>query len=232
MTFLSLTQDLWRESGASGTSPGPSTVSSQTGEYARLVAWVAAAWTDIQNAHTDWGFLRSSTSFATVAGTSTYTLGTGAGTVGILAANFGAWERDTARCYLTATGTADEQFLEYVPYDYYRDAYLMGSQRSTNVRPNVFSISPAKAICTPPTVADLTITIDYFTAPVTLTADADIPTLPAQFQMAIVYRALMFYGAYESASEVYDRGELEFGKLMRRMTQDRLPEMTFAGALA
>ena len=42
----------------------------------------------------------------------------------------------------------------------------------------------------------------------------------------------MSYGAYESAPEVYQRGDLEFGKLMRRMTADRIPETTWAGALA
>lgn len=232
MTYLSLVQDLWRESGASGTSPGPPAVAGQTGEFARLVAWIAAAWTDIQGAHTDWDFMRASASFTTVAGTSTYTLGTGAGTVGVTAANFGQWDRNTARAYLTATGTDDEQFLDYISYDEWRDTYLLGTLRGTNVRPLVFSISPAKAICLPPALTGYTVTIDYFTAPVVLSADADEPTLPAHFQIAIVYRALMMYGAYESASEVYNRGELEFGKLMRRMTADRLPEIRFAGALA
>jgi len=64
-----------------------------------------------------------------------------------------------------------------------------------------------------------------------MTADADIPALPAQFQMAIIYRAMMSYGAYEAAPEVYQRGELEFGKLMRRMTADRIPETIWGGAL-
>lgn len=232
MTFLQIVQRLWLESGASGTSPGPSTVVSQTGENARLVTWANAAWVDVQNAHTDWQFMRASASFTTVAGSSIYTLGSGAGTVGVTAATFGAWARNTGRCYLTATGTNDEQELAYVPYDAWRDGYLIGALRSTNVRPDVVSISPAKGLCLPPTLAGYTVTMDYFTAPVDLALDADIPSLPATFHMAIVWRALMMYGAYESASDAYDRGELEFGKLMRRMTADRLPEMTHAGTLA
>lgn len=232
MNYLQLTQRLWLEAGASGTSPGPSTVVGATGEDARLVTWTNAAWTDIQNAHTDWDFMRASASFTTVAGTSTYALGSGAGTVGVTAATFGAWARNTGRCYTTATGTTDEQELEYIPYDAWRNGYLIGSLRSVNVRPEVVAISPAKGLCLPPTLAGFTVTMDYFTAPVDLVADANVPSLPAAFHLAIVYRALMMYGAYESASEAYDRGELEFGKLMRRMTADRLPEMTHAGALA
>lgn len=233
MNYLGLVQRLWLESGASGTSPGPSTVVSPTGEDLRLVTWVNAAWQDIQTAHTDWDWMRSSASFPTVASTSVYTLGAAAaGTVGVTVATFGAWARHTGRTYLTSVGTNDEQELGYIPYDLWRDAYLIGSLRSTNTRPTEISISPAKALCLAPTLAGYTVTMDYFTAPVDLALDADIPSLPAQFHMAIVWKALMMYGAYESATEVYDRGELEFGKLMTRMTADRLPEMTHAGALA
>ena len=227
MDFRQIVQRLWLESGASGSSPGPSTVVSQTGESLRLVTWANAAWQDIQTAHRDWDFLRASASFTTVAGTSTYTLGSGAGTVGVTAATFGMWARRTGRAYLTATGVTDEQILTYLPYDEWRDTYLLGSLRSTNVRPTVFSISPAKGICVPPTLAGHTITCDYFTAPVDLTLDADTPTAPAHFHLGIVWKALMMYGAYESASEVYDRGELEFGKVMRRMNADRTPELTW-----
>lgn len=232
MNYLALTQRLWLEAGASGTSPGPSTVIEQTGEYNRLVTWVNAAWQDIQTAHTDWDWMRSSASFATVAGSTIYTLGSGAGTVGVTAATFGAWARHTGRVYLTSAGVVDEQLLDYIPYEVWRDSYLIGSLRSTNERPTVVAISPAKGLALPPTLAGYTVTMDYFTAPVDLALDADIPAMPAQFHMAIVWRALMMYGAYEAASEVYDRGELEFGKLMRRMTADRLPEMVLAGALA
>lgn len=232
MNFLQLTQRLWLEAGALGTSPGPSTVVAATGENARLVTWTNAAWVDIQNAHTDWSWMRSSASFTTVASTSTYTLGTGAGTVGVLAAAHGAWARNTGRIYLTATGTDDEQTLKYIPYDLWRDAYLIGSLRSTNTRPSVVSISPAKGLSLPPTLAGYTVTMDYFTAPVELALDADTPLMPASFHLAIVWKALMMCGAYESATEVYDRGETEFGKLMKRMTADRLPEISHAGPLA
>lgn len=234
MNHLALVQRLWLESGASGASPGPSTVVNQTGEYARLVTWTGAAWLDIQTAHTDWDWMRTSASFTTVAGTSEYPLGAGAGTVGVLAANHGAWARHTARTYVTATGTASERTLPWIPYDAWRDGYLIGALRSTNVPPTVMTISPAKSICVPPALAGYTITSDYFTAPVALdvTLDSDTPALPAAFHMAIVWRALMMYGAYENASDAYDRGETEFGKLMRRLDADRLPEMSFAGALA
>lgn len=233
MNFLQGVQALWLESGSSGTYPGVSTVVSQTGENARLVHWYNQAYKDIQTAHQDWGWMRTTASFTTVAGTAEYTLGTGAGTVGVSVATFGMWARNTARAYLTATGTDSEIALAWIPYEQWRDTYQLGAQRGANSPPTVFSIAPNKSICLPPTPAGYTVTVDYFTAPVDLdtTDDTDTPPMPAQYHMAIVYRALMFYGAFEAAPEVYDRGETEFGKLMRRLDADRLPEMTFAGPL-
>ena len=232
MNFLAIVQRLWLEAGASGASPGPSTVVSQTGEYARLVTWANSAWKAIQNKNRDWDWMRASASFTTVASTSTYTLGTGAGTVGVSVATFGQWLPYTARAYLTATGTSDEQFLEYIPYEDWRDRYLMGASRSVNVRPMEFSISPAKAICIPPALAGYTVTLDYFTAPTDLAADADIPSLPAQYHEAIVWRALMLYGSFEGAVESYDRGKDEYKRIMAPLEAGRLPEVGFAGALA
>lgn len=227
MNYLELVQRLWLESGASGTSPGPSAVASQTGENQRLVTWVNEAWKDIQTAHSDWGWMRASASFTTVASTATYTIGTGAGTVGVSTATFGEWERNTARAYLTSTGTDAEVFLDYIPYEAWRNRYQFGVARGVDIQPTEFSISPAKAICIPPALTGYTVTLDYFTAPLDMSADGDTPALPTQYHMAIVYKAMMMYGMYESAQEVFSRGELEFSKLMRRLDESRLPEVTF-----
>lgn len=230
MTFLELCQRMRQECGISGT--GPSTVVSQTGNLKRIVDWVNTAWIDIQTTHQDWDWMRASASFPTVAAQAVYELGTGSGTVGVTAATFGRWDRDTFRNYVTSTGTNSEVFMGFIHYDTWRDSYMYGAQRSTTTRPIDMSISPTKAIALgPPPTTGYTITGDYFYAPLDMTLDADVPALPAQFHMAIIYRAMMSYGAYEAAPEVYQRGELEFGKLMRRMTADRVPETIWGGAL-
>jgi hypothetical protein len=231
MDYLALCKRLRLECGISGT--GPSTVVSQTGEMERLTTWINAAWQDIQTAHKDWGWMRQSASFTTVAGQASYALGSGAGTVGVSVATFGMWARDTARNYYTSTGTNSELFMDYIPYESWRNIYQFGANRAAYSRPIQFTIAPDKSIGLGPVpIVGYTITLDYFTAPVDLAADADIPALPTEFHMAIVYKAMMMYGAYESAPEVYQRGELEFAKLMARLDADRLPEVTFAGALA
>jgi hypothetical protein len=43
---------------------------------------------------------------------------------------------------------------------------------------------------------------------------------------------MMSYGGFESATEVYQRGEIEFSKLMKRLDADRLPQILLSGPLA
>lgn len=227
MNFLELVKRTARECGI--TVP-PLTVLNPSGaEAARLIGWVQDAWNDIQTAHQDWEWMRQSASFQTVDGQPIYT----PLECGIAVGTFGMWARDTFRCYTTAVGFNDEIEINYTPYESWRTAYQLGALRLTRTRPIEMTITPQKSIGLGPYPnGNYTITGDYYTAPVVLADDTDTPSCPVQYHMAVVWKACMSYGAFESAPEVYQRGELEFGKLMRRMTNDRLTEVTFAGALA
>lgn len=209
------------------------TTVAQTGEAGRVVAWIDAAWNAIQTRHRDWDWMRASASWTTVNAAHNYTLGTGAGTVGVAASLFGMWAIDTFRCYPTAVGNQAEMFMSWLRYDTWRDTYLFGGGRATRTRPQEFAVGPDKSINLGPVPSDgYTITADYFAAPLPLTTDTQEPGMPAQFQMAIVYRAMMSYGGYESAPEVYQRGEVEYKRMMSVMEQDRLPMVGLAGPLA
>lgn len=226
-TYLQLVQRLRQDCGVSGS--GPTTVVSQTGQYKQLCDWINDAWMDIQSAHQDWEWLRVSlTPFTTTAAKQTYSP-----TADLSLTDFGMWARDSFRVYDTTAGINSETFLEYIPYDKWRDTYLFGALRSTTSRPNHVTITPDKSLGFGPiTAAGYSIVGDYFKVPTTMSADTDTPSLPSHFHMAIVYRAMMFYGSYEVAPEVYQRGETEFTKMMRRMTLDRLSEPLMGGALA
>jgi hypothetical protein len=238
MNRLQLAQRTQLECGVSGTL---STTENQSiAGFARLIAWNDTAWEEIQTRHDDWGWLRSSNilglgaSFTTVAGTASYPLGTGAGTCGVLATAFGKWDRQTFRNYTTSVGVSNENFLDEVPFDVWRDAYMYGAQRSVQTRPVAVAIGPDNSVCLgPPPNALYTVTADYFMAPTAMALDTDTPTgLPTQFQMLIVYKAMMMYGAYEAAPEVYQRGEAGYSSLMARLEALRLPQIAWAGALA
>lgn len=224
MTYLQIVQRFCRESGLANTI---SAVTGQSGEALRMCEWANSAWMDIQGYHQDWGWLRTSTSFVCVDGQASYTPAQ-AGTT-----NFGMWVRDSFRNYPTATGTDAEIRMEFMDYEMWRDLYQFGSNRTATSQPKYFTILPAnKAIGLGPVpTADYTVTADYFTLPTELEASSDTPSLPTQYHMAIVYRAMMMYGAYEAAPEVYQRGELEFKRLLRRLENDYMPEVTLGGPL-
>ncbi len=130
-------------------------------------------------------------------------------------------------------GLKSEVFMDYDDYDTWRDSYLYGALRLVETRPMRMSIAPNKSLCLGPIpVAGYTILGDYFRVPSYMAADADIPGLPSQYHMAIVYKALISYGEYEESPAVVQRGTRNFTSFMRRLTNDRLPEVELCGALA
>lgn len=230
MNFLQLVQRARRKCRVSGT--GPTTVIGQNEEYARLVDWVNEAWMDLQLTRSDWAWMRASMSFPTVAAQAEYTLAwltsNGSGF-----SNFGNWDLKTFRQYNTAAGTNSEVFLNFMEYEDWRNVYQLSSMRQATSAPLDFTINPLLGIGLGPVpLAGYTITGDYFKVASEMSADADIPSLPTQFHMAIVYRAMMFYGASEAAPEVYDDGKVNFDRMMRMIDGQQLPVLTVSGALA
>lgn len=257
MNFLALCQRAATECGvASGQAiqTAMPTTANATGSLARIVNWVSDAWTDIQMDFSDWEFMRSSNllgagvSFQTVAGKASYPLGLPSdlggdfggdfglapGTVGVGPETFGKWDRETFRCYPTAVGYQGEMFLDEIPYDAWRNSYMLGAMRSVQTRPMVIAVGPDQSLCLgPPPNDQYTITGDYFVAPTEMSADTDIPVgLPTRFHMLIVYRTMMKYAGYESAPEVYQRGSEENAGMYAQLMAVRAPRLHFGGALA
>lgn len=229
--FLDMVRQLAKEC---GTTKDPvttiTTVQSATGEVGRLAAWIQNAWRDIQSKHPDWQFLRASISWATIDGQATYT----PTQCGIAANAFGAWARDTFRNYNTAAGQNSEIFMGYMPYDSWRNAYQYGALRTAKSQPFMVTICPDKSIGLGPVpLVGYTVLGDYYTAPVDLQADADVPSLPAwHSKMLIVAGGMKQYGAFESAPEVYARGQALYDSLMTRLENDQLPNISGGMALA
>lgn len=133
----------------------------------------------------------------------------------------------------TFVGFKSEIFMSYLDYEWWRNGYEYGALRQVQTRPTVMTVAPDKSIGLGPNpIVGYTVVGDYYRVPTEMTANTDTPALPSQFRMAIIYRAMMSYGAYESAPEVAQRGASEFNRLMRRIHSDRMPEITAGGALA
>ncbi len=243
-TFLDLCQRAAVECGVSSTAAITTALpdtDGATGSLGRIVNWVNDAWTDIQMAHDDWGWMRSSNllgagiSFTTVAGQASYPLGSGPGTVGIFDIDtFGKWDRDTFRNYPTAAGFVAETFLTDIAFDVWRDNYMLGAMRSVQTRPDVIAIGPDQSLnLGPPPNALYTVTGDFFRAAMPMVASTDTPTgLPSRFHMLIVYQTMMKYAGYESAPEVYQRGSSENARMYAQLEAIWAPEVTFGGSLA
>jgi len=223
MNLLQLCNRLIDEAGI--TASHLTVTAGQTGELARVVQWIQSAWLDIQNARTEWRWMRKSATILTVAGQS--------GGYDAPDADVATWCLDTARNYPTATGNVAEVFMDFVEYDDFRDSYLYGALRTAQSRPMVFTIEPANTLAFGPVSnGDYTVTNDYFSRAAELADDTSEPGMPARFHMAIMWRALMLYGGYEAASEAYARGQNEFTVLMSMLEIDQLPMIRMGGPLA
>lgn len=225
MSFLSMAKRLHQESGTSGSEPV--TTVGQRGDVKSLVDWIATAWMDIQTERRDWFFMRQPVQFTTIPNVGLYT----ARDAGLI--SLASWKLDSFRCYHAATGYASEIELNYQPWDVFRNMHLFGSMRDRRSRPYDFTIDPSKNFILGP-VPDDAYVIDgeSYALPGLFINDADTPTLPPQYHMMIVWRALMYYGQKEAAPEAYTHGQNEYDRMKRELLQDQLPEVQIGTALA
>lgn len=243
MNFLALCQRAAVECGVAPSAAIQTvlpTVVGATGSLGRIVNWVGDAWSDIQMDADDWDWMRSSSllgagvSFQTVAGRASYPLGIGAGTVGVAVDTLGKWDAKTFRCFPTAVGFQGEIAMGEIPFDTWRDVYMFGAMRSQQTQPYAIAVGPDLSLCLgPPPNGLYTITGDYFIASTDMVADTDAPVgLPTRFHMLVVYRAMLKYGGYESAPEVYQRGKEEGDGMYVQLMALRAPRVTWGGPLA
>ncbi len=228
MNFLQLCQRLRQEAGLTGS--GPLTTLDQTGIQKQVVDWINTAYIDVLSQHTNWLFMQEDFSFQTIASQREYSISE----TGVT--DLEKWKVDnygSFRVYLTSSGVANEQYMYPLLWEDYRQMYLYGATRTSKGLPSYFAVMPDKSLNFYQVPDNIyTITGEYFKVPAELDGDADIPIIPTQFHMIIVWRALMFYGGFDAANEKYAIGKNEYTKLLMRLEMDQLPQMTFGAPLA
>jgi hypothetical protein len=226
MNFLQLAQTLRQEAGASGN--GPAAVTGIVGESKRLVDWINRAWIEIQGMHDVWDFMREPFSFNVPQGDGQVTPAQ-AGLSG-----FRYWHRETFRCQRTAIGIEDEQWLVEWEYQTFRNTYRFNLQRELQGRPMVFAIYPnGKDIMFGPLPdAEYTVVGEYQRLPTPLVNAEDEPDIPEHLQYAIVYKALEYYGFYESAAEVIQRAQKQFVAIKAQLEREMLGSVYLGNPLA
>lgn len=233
MTYLSICQDTRRECRVAGT--GPSTVVSQTGRLGDIVAWVAQAYTEIQKLK-HWNWLRSTFTVNTVANDDTYAYTDCTDSrLSATISRFAKWwlkngDEPNVTIYLTSAGVGGENYLTPIDWVDFRERYKRGTQ--TPGQPIHVTIDPQNnLVLGPKPDAVYTINGEYQMSPQTLSADADVPEMPAQFHSLIMWRAVQKYGSSNNAAEVFQRGGYEGDREMRALERDQLPDVTIDGPL-
>lgn len=200
MNRLQLAQELCRLAGITDTG-GPTTTIGQTGDYRKAVAYIDAAHAEIQLKYFDWNFLWGTSTLSLSADIAAYQ---GQSDLGI-------W--DERRIYY------DGQLLSVVAYQ----DYLPDPDRETGP-PEYVVIRPDNQLLIVPTPDDAyTISYDYFKRGKVLSANTDEPLIPSDYHMAIVGRALMIYGNYESAEEAKIQGQELYEMHMKALDAHEAP---------
>lgn len=223
-TYLQLVNATLEKCGAT------SSVTAVTGnpmDTQRFCTWVNDAYMDILGMYENWQFMRTTFTFPTVTHVQAYTP-TQAG-----ATNFGNWKVDSFRIRRTAIGYGTEIWLPYEEYEAFRNLYQFGAMRTSYQQPVLFSLDPSKNILLGPAPDTISYTVEgeYYSVPTELVAASDTPVLPTQYHRAIMYRAMMFYGVFEAAGEIFQMGQSEFNRLISRLELDQLPDIDLGGPL-
>lgn len=220
MNFVQLVESLRTECGVSG-SPLMS-VQNVSGELLRLRNWTIAAWKELQTSRRDWQFMRGTFTFNTVANKQAYTVAETA------VARLKNWKRDSFWIYDQALGISNQQVLGEMGWDWFREMYIKGPQNAQ--RPMAVALMPDKSLMFGPLPDKVyVVTGEYWKTVQSLALDVDVPEMPEEFHMVIVYEAMKKYAGYESANEVMARSKNEGGPLLNALEMDQLPQVTTAG---
>lgn len=223
MTFLELCNMLAQEGAAAGS--GLTAVTGQVGEYKRIVSWIARADEDVQRLSNSWLFMRSGFTVNTVADTAAYAYGSCTDTTTSVAITaFRNWINDSFKCYLQSSGIGGEAELSFLDYDDWYRHYGTGVQNSG--QPAEFTILANRSFSLGPKPnAVYVVSGEYQKAVTTMTASSDTPVYPSEYHMLAVYRAMMSFGRFTGATEVYQDGKNNYLSMLSEMERTQLPEI-------
>lgn len=235
-TFLVICQDVARDTGVDASGTLPATTVSQTGDLLRIVNWVIQSWTEIQNRHNNWRFMRVGFTVTTTSADDSYAFGDVTDDLTSSAiTRFSRWRindpNDPPKRYLSATGVSAEGWLIYTTWDWFKRIYKIGTQNDST--PAHITVDPQDNIVLGPQPDDAyVISGDYQRSAQVLAADGDIPECPTQFHDLIKYMAMEKYAFYESAQEVLVAAQEGKNRIMRQLEANQLPEIYLGQPLA
>lgn len=225
-TFLELVKDLARQDGSIAVTQITSVVD-QTGRIEKMVNWVQKAYINLQNSRRDWGWLVEEFTFDLIPGTAIYTH------LSLNLTRFSNWVGDSYNGYTPLSlydpliGLSDEAEVGQVTYEYWRQRYGRGDQNINYWdRPTEWAVTAKNELAFGPYPdAAYRIRGQYQKGPQILTANSDIPEMPARFHDLIVWEAhrlLLIHDGGYNESEFPIR---EMATLRHQLEMDQLPEV-------
>lgn len=224
MTFLDIVKRAYRESGLQNN--GPQAVTGQVGRNNDFVNWVLAAHEEIQLREDFWTWDWATISVPLTVDEDTYDP---------TAAPFGItggvkhWLRDGCYCYPTANGVNARTILSFLEWERFRFINIPvvpGQQVVFTERPD------GKLVYYPRPNVAMTAVHEYYRKPEVLVDPTDVPRMPADLHMAIVWKAVMYYADFNKDWSLLESAEEHYDKLMDPATSRYAPSWTMGGPLA
>lgn len=218
-TFLDLARMTGRES---GTLPdlSPSSVTGASGREAKVVHWTREYYTQLQNNRSGWKWLVGAFSGTVPAATARVA----ASTLGIT--RLGNWLPDRGLyAYRTSDGVEAEGPLCYVDFDDYVRMFERGAPPEP-ATPYVWAISDTDELCFgPPPDTEHRIRGFYYKTPQILTADSDVPEMPARYHDIIGWGALLLLAGHDEAEVQIAHATAQVASLMSGLEHTQLPKV-------
>ena len=233
-SFLTICNDVARESGTFPDRPALSSTTDQEGRAYDLVKWVSQSYEEVQNSQSSWHWLTSEFSGGLLSGTREYA----ADALGI-SERFAHWlthnEDDelTTTIYKDSDGRSFEQHIRYMDYGQFRHTFGVGAQATETGRPSVYSVDYNNRLTFYPTPdAAYTVKGLYYKSPQILAADDDEPEMPSQFHRLIQYKALLMLGTHDEAFNQFPIWQRNVDTIMGQLMYAQAPAFRHPGALA
>jgi hypothetical protein len=98
--------------------------------------------------------------------------------------------------------------------------------------PYFWSIRPDKAfVVNAKPAADTVYSVERYKNPAAFTADADVPGLPEEHHMLIVWKAMLLYANFEEAGVTRTVVQIEHDRHLAELAMTELPDVTFGEPL-
>lgn len=198
MNYLQLVQRLKRESGRSGNAI--TTLVGLSANDQRLADWVADAWIEVQRRFQDWKFMRHTVSGPLIVDQIAYR----ADEINAEAELVARWQPQTKDYTVRVAAPDDDQpfDLNELDYETFQARYIVRTETAGRPRHWCRGLDQRILIGPAPDVEDYILTADYWSRPTALSADDDVPGMPEEYHMLLVWRALVELAAFDAAIEV------------------------------